>query len=192
VPLDSRFAQSSDMKALMKSYQDQLRVLGWEGVGLKPVPHPRTEAQGAFVGSAKCESCHEVSYKIWKKSGHAKAYETLVKADPPRHFDAECVSCHVVGWHPTQYFPYAGGFWSKEKTPHLIDVGCESCHGPGEAHVLAEMKDDEALKEKYRKAVVVTKEESEKHLCVECHDLDNSPDFDFKTYWPLVEHYETE
>ncbi len=192
VPLDSRFAQSSDMKALMKSYQDQLKVLGWEGVGLKPVPHPRTETQGAFVGSAKCESCHEISYKVWKKSGHSKAYETLVKADPPRNFDAECVACHVIGWDPRQYFPYAGGFRSKEKTPQLADVGCESCHGPGEAHVLAEMKDDEALKEKHRKAVVITKEESEKHFCYECHDLDNSPDFDFKTYWPLVEHYEKE
>jgi hypothetical protein len=36
----------------------------------------------------------------------------------------------------------------------------------------------------------VTKEESEKQQCATCHDLDNSPDFDFKTYWPDVEHYE--
>ena len=24
--------------------------------------------------------------------------------------------------------------------------------------------------------------------CLECHDLDNSPQFDFDTYWPQVEH----
>jgi hypothetical protein len=26
--------------------------------------------------------------------------------------------------------------------------------------------------------------------CLECHDLDNSPQFDFDTYWPPVEHGE--
>ncbi len=192
VPLDSRFAQAGEMKALMKAYQDQLQTLGLAGLGIKPAPNPRAELLGAYVGSAKCESCHEPSYIIWKKSGHAKAYRTLVEADPPRNFDPECISCHVVGWHPTQYFPYKGGFLSKEKTPHLTDVGCESCHGPGEAHCNAELKDDEALKEKLRKAMVLTKAEAEKRFCFECHDLDNSPDFDFKTYWPLVEHYEKE
>jgi len=25
---------------------------------------------------------------------------------------------------------------------------------------------------------------------LECHDLDNSPQFDFDTYWPQVEHSE--
>jgi len=192
VPLDSRFGLASEMKALMKAYQDQLQTLGLAGLGIKPAPNPRAELLGTYVGSAKCESCHEPSYIIWKKSGHAKAYRTLVEADPPRNFDPECISCHVVGWHPTQYFPYKGGFLSKEKTPHLTDVGCESCHGPGEAHCNAELKDDEALKEKYRKAMVLTKAEAEKRFCFECHDLDNSPDFDFKTYWPLIEHYEKE
>ena len=26
--------------------------------------------------------------------------------------------------------------------------------------------------------------------CLECHDLDNSPKFDFDEYWPEVEHSE--
>jgi hypothetical protein len=146
--------------------------------------------------------CHETSYYIWKKTGHAKAFDTLVKLDPPRQFDPECVSCHVIGWHPTKYFPYEGGYESFDgdeakglaKTPHLIDVGCESCHGPGGAHVAAEMGSDEALQRKLQKAVVVTKEEVQDHAsdkyCRSCHDLDNSPEFDFETYWPKVEHYE--
>jgi hypothetical protein len=24
--------------------------------------------------------------------------------------------------------------------------------------------------------------------CMQCHDLDNSPDFDFQAYWPKVKH----
>ena len=125
---------SPDMKMLMAAYQDQLKAIGFAGLGLRPVPHPLVETNGRFVGSKKCESCHEKSYDIWKKSGHAHAYETLAKLDPPRNFDPECVSCHVVGWHPTKFFPYTSGYESPEKTPHLINVGCEDCHGPGEKH----------------------------------------------------------
>jgi hypothetical protein len=190
VPLDSRFAASDEMRMLLTAYQEQIKIAGFAGLGLRAVPHPQAEGGGKFVGSKKCQSCHEISYDIWKKSGHAKAYQTLVDLAPPRNFDPECVSCHVVGWHPTKYFPYQSGFESLEKTPELIDVGCESCHGPGEKHCAAELGNNEKLQEKYRKASVITKEESRKSQCVSCHDLDNSPDFDFDAYWPLVEHYE--
>ena len=39
----------------------------------------------------------------------------------------------------------------------------------------------------------ITKEEAKNSLtkmCQNCHDLDNSPEFNFETYWPKVEHYE--
>jgi len=190
VPLDSRFPSSPDMKMLMTAYQEQLKIIGFAGLGLRPVPHPQWETNGRFVGSAKCESCHEESYNIWKKTGHGRAYDTLVKLDPPRNFDPECISCHVIGWHPSKFFPYATGFESKEKTPKLIDTGCEDCHGPGAKHVAAELGSDETLQKALRKTMVITKAESEKQQCMSCHDIDNSPDFDFKSYWPLVEHYE--
>ena len=196
VPLDSRFAAAPEMKLLMAAYQDQLKAIGFAGLGLRPVPHPLQQTNGRFIGSAKCESCHEISYNIWKKSGmtktsgHRRAYQALEKLDPPRNYDPECVSCHVVGWHPTRFFPYQSGYESLEKTPELINAGCENCHGPGEKHAAVELAGSEELKQKYRKAVVVTKAESEKQQCMTCHDLDNSPDFDFETYWPYVEHYE--
>jgi hypothetical protein len=191
VPLDSRFPASPEMKALMAAYQDQIKALGFAGLGLRAAPQPQLESNGKFVGSAKCESCHEESYAIWKKSLHSHAYETLAKLDPPRNFDPECISCHVVGWNPSGYFPYEGGFESLEKTPKLIDVGCESCHGPGEKHVAAESGSSEAMMQKYRVASRLTKADAKKSFCVNCHDGDNSPDFNFETYWPLVEHYET-
>jgi hypothetical protein len=192
VPLDSRFASSPDMKMLMTAYQDQLKAIGFAGLGLRPAPHSLAETNRQFIGSQKCESCHEESYRIWKKSGHGHAYDTLVKLDPPRQFDPECVSCHVTGWHPTKFFPYQSGFESLDKTPRLINTGCEDCHGPGEKHAEAEMGSDRVLQEKYRQAVVITKAQSKKQQCYSCHDLDNSPDFDFDKYWPYVEHYEKE
>lgn len=190
VPLDSRFPIAPEMKMLMAAYQDQLKAIGFAGLGLRSVPHPLAETGGRFVGSAKCESCHEESYKVWKKSKHAQAYETLAALDPPRNYDPECLSCHVVGWHPTSFFPYTSGYESQKKTPKLIETGCENCHGPGEKHCTAELGNNEKIQEKYRKACVITKEESKKRQCATCHDLDNSPDFDFETYYPQIEHKE--
>jgi len=193
VILDSRYPDSPVMKEMMVTYQAQLQALGLDGLEIRTAPHPRRDVQGEFVGSEKCASCHEESYRVWKRSGHSKAWETLVNLDPPRNFDPECISCHVTGWHPTRYFPYLSGFLSEDKTPQLIDVGCESCHGPGGEHVAAEMGSDLERQRRAAEALIVTKEQaenSETHTCRNCHDLDNSPDFDFSTYWPLVEHYE--
>jgi hypothetical protein len=192
VLLDSRFAAAPEMTRLMAGYQDQLKALGFAELGLHPAPHPLVESNGRFVGSQKCQSCHEKSYDIWKRSGHGHAYATLENLKPPRNFDPECVSCHVIGWHPTKFFPYQGGFESPKKTPHLKNVGCEDCHGPGEKHIAAELGNDEALQKKCRKAVVLTKEQAKKEQCTACHDIDNSPDFNFDKYWPLVEHHEKE
>ncbi len=190
VLLDSRYASNPEMQKLMVAYQSALEKLGLQGLGIRPMSNPLAELQGTYVGSAKCESCHSASYKVWKKSGHATAYQTLVQAKPSRNFDPECLACHVIGWDPAQFTPYEGGYWSDEKTPDLINVGCESCHGPGGNHVAAELKNDPALQKKMQKALVLTKAEAEKRFCATCHDLDNSPDFKFEAYWPLVEHHE--
>lgn len=199
VPLDSRFPQSDQGKKLMTQYQEALEEEGLEGLGVRPLPLPGKSLLGGFVGSEKCKSCHEESYKVWRKSGHARAWQTLVELDPPRNFDPECISCHVVGWSPQNYRPFETGFLSEQHTPHLIDTGCETCHGPGEAHVKAEQGADFELQEKLQKAAVITLEESQqavskalsdKQHCMNCHDLDNSPDFHFQTYWPKIEHRE--
>ncbi len=199
VPLDSRFPQSDYVKNEMSLYQDGLKDAGLEGLEVTRVPYPGKELMGKFVGTAKCKSCHEESYKVWKKSGHAKAWQTLVELNPPRNFDPECIACHVVGWSPQNYRPLESGFLSEKETPHLIDVGCETCHGPGEKHVAAEMGSDLDLMEELRKPTVITLEESQQAVssaiadrqhCMNCHDIDNSPDFDFETYWPKIEHRE--
>ena len=120
-----------------------------------------------------------------------------MKIDPPRNFDPECVKCHVTGWEPTDKFCYESGFVSPAKTPQMLDVGCETCHGPGGAHTAAEQGGNMELQKKLQKALVITKEEaadarSKKMSCYSCHDLDNSPDFKFQEYWPEVEHRENE
>ena len=174
------------MRALLTTYEGQLRDLGWSGLGLQAAVNPRAkepgDAEGRYLGSEACGQCHKTAYEIWLKTPHAHATETLVKLEPPRQFDPECISCHATGWKPQEFVPFETGFTSLEETPHLKGNGCENCHGPGAAHVAAERGKDVALREKFRTLM------QETSSCEKCHDLDNSPKFDHATYWPKVEH----
>jgi len=203
VPLDHRFADAPEIHAMHVEYQHQLEQLGWEGLGLKPSPH---SSGRKFAGSKVCADCHTAATEVFESTPHFHATDTIVNhVDPPRHFDPECISCHATGWEPQKYFPFESGFLGLKETPDLVGNGCENCHGPAAEHVAAEMGETEATDEELeslratlRLKVVenegdekgqVFKEGSVVAMCMQCHDLDNSPDFDFQKYWPQVEHH---
>ncbi len=73
----------------------------------------------------------------------------------------------------------------------MMQNGCENCHGPGSAHVEAEDGDDRALQERFREEMRLPLDRA-RDKCLECHDIDNSPDFHadgaFEEYWEKVKH----
>jgi hypothetical protein len=197
VPLDDRFADSADMLALLASYQDQLKEIGLDGLGLRPIPHPSGRT---FVGSETCGECHTKAMAVWEKTPHAHATDSIAhpteRSEIQRHFDPECLSCHVTGWNAQKYFPYTSGYLGLSQTPKMRHNGCENCHGPGSAHVAAETGDVDASAaelKKLRESMRLTLEQAKTNTCMECHDLDNSPDFHkpgaWEKYWDKVKHY---
>jgi hypothetical protein len=198
VPLDTRFAESREMQAKLVAYQNELKTMTLGGLGLAGVAHP----DGEFAGSESCAGCHTAAWEVFENTPHYHATDTLVQLDPPRHFDPECLSCHVTGWNPQEYFPYLTGYEGLESTPLMVQNGCENCHGPAAAHVAAENGEVEvteeeraALADALRMEVVPNEGNQEGQEfgdvvknCMLCHDLDNSPDFDFQAYWPKVKH----
>jgi hypothetical protein len=193
VPLDARWGESKDMIDLLGTYQQKLETLGLEGLGLVPIRHPSGRR---FAGSEACAECHQEAYDVWKDSPHATALTTLEEQKPRRDGDPECLSCHVTGWAPQRFEPFEGGFAGMKTTPQLAHQGCENCHGPAAAHTAVERGDvraSEAEQARLRQELVLTlstPEGKQKAVnnCLECHDLDNSPQFDFDEYWPQVEH----
>jgi hypothetical protein len=196
VPLDGRLSDSREMLALMASYQQQLEAVGLEGLAIKPQPHPSGRE---FVGSHVCADCHEREYEIWKNTPHAHATDSIVhpgeRSDIPRHHDPECLSCHVTGWNPQEYYPYKSGYLSLEATKQMTQMGCENCHGPGSKHVAAEMGEIDGLTDEMQQSLrqqMVLKLDAAKQTCLECHDLDNSPAFHvegaFEKYWERIKH----
>lgn len=154
------------------------------------VQYPKAE----YVGSAACAGCHRHAHGIWSNHPHADAYPTLVnKAKNPslRQFDAECIICHTVG------FGFNTGYQNETKTPHLKEVGCENCHGPGSLHADLGKKTPPALLElmnPFKPKLNETKEQEAKRLlqidlsCQKCHDVDNDVNWNFAKKWPLVIH----
>jgi hypothetical protein len=120
----------------------------------------------SYTGSGRCAGCHQEAFAVWQHSGHARAFRALV--DAHQDFNPECVGCHTIGFRKPE------GFASAAATPHLINVGCESCHGPSgrhpEANPLGFVRSDTAA-------------------CVTCHTRDNSPDFDPAIYIPKIRHW---
>jgi hypothetical protein len=201
VPLDHRFADAPEIHQMHVDYQQQLEQLGFESLGLRPSPHPSGRR---FAGSKVCADCHLSAADVYEKTPHFHATDTLVHLNPPRQFDPECLSCHATGWEPQKYFPFESGYLGVNETPDLVGNGCENCHGPAARHVAAENGEIEATEEEMeelRAALRLTVVENEGNkpgqefqkgkvvqMCMQCHDLDNSPDFDFQVYWPKVEH----
>jgi len=125
-------------------------------------PPPVAEGQPAFVGSERCQSCHSAAYSWWRGHPHGNAYETLTSRH--KEFHLECVGCHVTGYE----LP-GGSTVTHNQGGALVDVGCETCHGPGSQHVQAP-------------AAHNIRRDSSERLCTGCHNEEHSDLFVYDTY----------
>ncbi|HHT9152749.1 MAG TPA: multiheme c-type cytochrome, partial [Candidatus Hypogeohydataceae bacterium YC40] len=198
VTLDERFNDSDTMLNLLDNYQQRLKDenLLWQ---VEKLPLPE---QTSYVGSSACKACHPAVFQHWGSTLHAMAYETLLKVG--RAFDPECVACHVVGLN------YSTGFQSREKSPDLIGVGCEACHGPGSLHIGSIHMDRpsglsstqipspsmgegrERVKETDRSKDLSLQKDGYGKVypedCHGCHDPEHSPPFKFESCWERIKH----
>lgn len=83
-----------------------------------------------FIGSDKCAQCHEKEYTTFqqhsKKAHSWKSVAVMAPKLTPEELQG-CYVCHTTGYAQ-------GGFVDYATSPHLADVGCETCHGAGGAH----------------------------------------------------------
>lgn len=203
------FAHDTGMDEIMREYQlsiaDNLSEIYAE------LPESVPPRNGTYVGAAKCGECHKQAFAKWSESGHAKAYLSLTKGRPThegtwvdRTKDPECLSCHVTGWNPQEVYPYVSGYLPKEIAAergeaHRFELlkgqQCENCHGPGSEHVevMARwQKNPKSVPQKEqftaKSLMTISLQDARQDLCVRCHDYENSPEFDFDTYWQKINH----
>ncbi len=132
-----------------------------------------------YVGAKKCKTCHIKQYKAWIETNMATSFENLkpgIKVeekkkaglDPDKDYttNQDCLRCHTTGYGKPS------GFTSLEETPHLINVQCEGCHGPG-ADFKEVMKKNKEFKlaDVQAQGLIVPNEET--NNCMECHGADS-------------------
>jgi hypothetical protein len=136
-----------------------------------------------YLGARFCAGCHQDVFASWRKTEMASTFNALYPGadreakvrslgiDPDADFtrDPACFPCHTTG------FGQEGGFVSLEKTPKLIGVQCESCHGPASEymdHMVARREGEKVSKDGLVRADV--------RACVQCHHpSDPCPDPDY-------------
>jgi len=116
-----------------------------------------------LAGAISCKRCHEVNYRNWLKTKHAKASETI--AASPKYSQEECLMCHSTGYGKIAEYATVA-----EVPFYLQGVQCEACHGEGKNH---------PGKENIERKVTLG-------ICRNCHTKDQSPTFNYTAYLEKV------
>lgn len=164
--VSSNLLENPTQIANLKAYYKRLSELDYSATDAGLVA-PLTDPQAgyAIAGSESCAKCHQPDDSVWHASKHSHAWEVLVTKTA--QFDPSCQQCHTTG------YGLPAGFDKVANSQSLVHVGCENCHGPSEAHV-----------SNPRKRTPFQAREQ----CVRCHDHENSPTFQFDTYWAKILH----
>lgn len=156
------------------------KLIGVCAVLLLSLVFAHTGYSAEYIGAKKCKACHMKQFKAWQETTMANSFQNLkagVKGDakkkagldPAKDYTADkaCLGCHTTGYGKP------GGFESLEKTPDLVDVQCEACHGPG-GDFSKIMKKDKEFKLAHVKSAGLTIPSEKENNCMECHG-GNSP-----------------
>jgi hypothetical protein len=120
--------------------------------------------ESRYYDSASCKVCHPNEYEDWRKTDHARALRTLKSKD---RLIPECLQCY------SEEFRETGRYSAKPAVP--AGVECATCH----ATVLPHGTEGPAPR---------TTRKVDAKTCLECHTSERSPDYDEKTYLPMVSH----
>jgi 2',3'-cyclic-nucleotide 2'-phosphodiesterase (5'-nucleotidase family) len=171
------------------------------GTPAPATPAPGTpNAAPSYLGSNACGACHAPALAFWKTTKHAQALSALARVG--RNRDPSCVGCHVTGYLQGGWTLEAGrrrgaasprrgaGARGDAEAPcsagedcsdggagrsPLANVGCETCHGAGRAHVEAVDK---------RKSTTRAVPEA---VCRGCHTTDmTNGEFDFRKFTAAI------
>ena len=164
-PLSGSIDNAPAVEAIVQGALGKLAEL--EGVAAAPMASERI-GHGPWAGAKACLSCHPSQHAQWSKTGHARAWATLVSEG--HHGDRSCVGCHSTGYDKL------GGPRAPAEIRGLRDVQCEACHGPAAEHASAPSK-----------ANVIR--DPDQTVCTACHDGERDGGrFDWETYRPRVVH----
>ena len=163
IPLQPGIGEEKDIADMGSAFKAQVAAMNQQAF-FKGQPEQPGAGGAAYAGGDSCVQCHMPQYENWQATRHARAYQTLL--DKGSQYAVECLVCHTTGYgEPGGYAP------SQKERSTMINVQCESCHGPGSRHGGS-------------KSGIMGN--GGREVCLGCHTDKNSPRFDFDEYLPLV------
>jgi len=123
-----------------------------------------TRPEWGYASAAKCVQCHVAAGTSWAGSRHAAAVETL---QAEGRLGPDCLRCH------SEYFRHnrVGAVLPKGDD----GVQCATCHGDGVVHSATGVQ-----------ATIVRS--VPERVCVDCHDQEHSPHFEYDSYLQRMAH----
>lgn len=169
VELNDQIADDIGQTTNLKRFRDELARIDFtaDQTSFAPPLPGNTSDDFRVAGTESCLKCHPGDCKQWSESRHSHAWQTLV--DKQASMDPYCQHCHTTG------YGLPGGFRSVATGKERHNVGCESCHGPSQSHVL-------------KPAIHTIYDPHDR--CIQCHDHDNSPKFNYDEFWTRIAHGE--
>ncbi len=172
--VSDQIPQAEEIAALAVVYREQIRGTKLaidDPAALQEDMVPGVQSRASYAGTQNCIACHPKAMQTWAQSGHARAFAALTafKADA----DPNCIGCHTVGFGTPSGYRRAFG------ATKLVDVGCESCHGPGSQHV-AERRGGGEIATHFRPMGAGD--------CQKCHHGEFSRPFTWEQFWPQIAH----
>ena len=172
--LEENIPQAEEIRELVRAYRSEIRSTSLaidDPHAFDPNAIPGVASTATYVGSGTCRDCHAQAHDRWQKSGHARAFQALMKTGSDA--DPHCIKCHTVG------FGQETGYRRSLKATELVDVGCESCHGPASEHI---------AKHVHGKTSAFKFRPLGPGDCKSCHYGEFSRPFDWNTFWPRIAH----
>lgn len=165
IELDQRYSDEPGQQANFRRYLDVLADKDFPAAatGFAPSLPASLPANYRYAGNQTCAACHAEDCAAYAKSKHIQAWHTL--AERGSHVDPYCQRCHATG------YGQPGGFESVALSSAMRSVGCESCHGPSQAH---------------NRNPKVRTPFAARDQCITCHDRENSPTFAYDQFWPRI------
>ncbi len=156
IPLDRNLPDQPEVLKVVQNIKTEINKQG--RLSAKRDRQRKTTRPDNYAGWHTCVKCHQAQYKVWKKSRHARAHQTLISKK--QQYNRMCIPCHVTGVS-TGKEPYALTLQNG-----LRQVGCEACHGPGKKHNKVQRNN---------KLVSIPA----KKTCKRCHTKERDPSFNY-------------
>ena len=159
--LGEEIADDPVMLERVNKFKDHLEEFRLVARG--PYQPTKGSEKESYLTERECRKCHTDIWETLRESPHQSAFTTLARKGQAQ--SPECLVCHTTG------YLYKNGYDDRPPRNRLTNVQCEACHGYGTEHD--------------RSGDWLTQA---RESCVDCHDQENSPEFDYDTYWAKIAH----